>query len=182
MVQFFMLTPFVLAVCCGVPHINTLGFVLYSVFRVFFGGMELPRPTGPYKVGYTEKFVSDKGNFCAVYYPTESDILNEVSAGYVEGSDRIQSLQKGGASVEPNDPEPPAIMLEAMFGTKMYVAVDAQISKGPLPVLVFSHGLMLSARHYSVICCELASYGVIVIAVDHLDGSAGFTVNQKTLQ
>ncbi|KAF2839396.1 hypothetical protein M501DRAFT_1016478 [Patellaria atrata CBS 101060] len=40
------------------------------------------------------------------------------------------------------------------------------------PMMVFSHGLAGSRNTYSHICGSVASHGVVVVAVDHRDGSA----------
>lgn len=44
------------------------------------------------------------------------------------------------------------------------------------PVMVFSHGLGGSRNAYSHICGSLASYGVVVIAPDHRDGSSPLAI------
>lgn len=45
-------------------------------------------------------------------------------------------------------------------------------SNGRWPVTMFSHGLAGSRNAYSYVCGDLASNGVIVIALDHRDGSS----------
>ena len=37
----------------------------------------------------------------------------------------------------------------------------------PFPVIVFSHGLSAMRTIYSGICCDLASHGYVVAAVEH---------------
>jgi platelet-activating factor acetylhydrolase len=50
------------------------------------------------------------------------------------------------------------------------------LSKPTFPVILFSHGLGGSRLCYSTICGELASYGFIVVAVEHRDGSGARTL------
>ena len=49
---------------------------------------------------------------------------------------------------------------------------DPPTSNGRWPVTVFSHGLAGSRNAYSYVCGDLASNGMIVIALDHRDGSS----------
>ena len=41
-----------------------------------------------------------------------------------------------------------------------------------LPPVVYSHGMLGNRTCYSFPCIDLASYGFIVFAVEHADGSA----------
>lgn len=50
--------------------------------------------------------------------------------------------------------------------------LDPPTSHGRWPVTVFSHGLAGSRNAYSYVCGDLASNGMIVIALDHRDGSS----------
>ncbi|KAF2483720.1 platelet-activating factor acetylhydrolase [Neohortaea acidophila] len=50
--------------------------------------------------------------------------------------------------------------------------LEAPTSNGRWPVTFFSHGLAGSRNAYSYICGDLASHGMIVIAMDHRDGSS----------
>ncbi|KAM0719812.1 hypothetical protein Q7P37_003947 [Cladosporium fusiforme] len=50
--------------------------------------------------------------------------------------------------------------------------LDPPTSNGKWPVTMFSHGLAGSRNMYSYICGDMASKGMIVIALDHRDGSS----------
>eukprot|EP00756_Hemistasia_phaeocysticola_P049754 Hpha_TRINITY_DN24317_c0_g1::TRINITY_DN24317_c0_g1_i1::g.148032::m.148032/K01062/PLA2G7, PAFAH; platelet-activating factor acetylhydrolase len=46
------------------------------------------------------------------------------------------------------------------------------VGEEEMPVVIFCHGLFGSADMYTQLCREIASYGCIVIALEHQDGSA----------
>lgn len=50
--------------------------------------------------------------------------------------------------------------------------LEPKTSNGRWPVTVFSHGLAGSRNAYSYICGDMASKGMVVIALDHRDGSS----------
>ncbi|CAB53727.1 putative phospholipase A2 [Schizosaccharomyces pombe] len=45
-------------------------------------------------------------------------------------------------------------------------------NNGKLPVFIFSHGLVGSRNVYSSLCGTIASYGIVVLAMEHRDNSA----------
>jgi len=53
---------------------------------------------------------------------------------------------------------------------------DTKVNKNEKswPVVIFSHGLFGSLELYSTICCEIASQGFVVVALEHEDGSASY--------
>jgi platelet-activating factor acetylhydrolase len=55
----------------------------------------------------------------------------------------------------------------------------ADSGKEKLPVVIFSHGLAGMRTTYSTICCEVASRGIIVLALEHRDGSASMTIDRQ---
>ena len=52
----------------------------------------------------------------------------------------------------------------------------AHVLAGQWPLVLFSHGIGGTSTMYSSLCCELASHRMIVVAVEHTDGSACATV------
>ena len=59
---------------------------------------------------------------------------------------------------------------------------DPPTSNGRWPVTFFSHGLAGSRNAYSYVCGDLASNGMIVIALDHRDGSSPIQYVRETAE
>ena len=65
-------------------------------------------------------------------------------------------------------------LAEALFYNKK----DDNNNSIKFPVVIFSHGLNAHRSVYSSICCDLASHGYIVAAIEHKDRSACLTFNR----
>jgi hypothetical protein len=78
------------------------------------------------------------------------------------------------------------------IGIKIPVVEDADLApcfipekEGEEPArrlvpLIFSHGMLNCGNMYSHTHRELASYGLMVVAMDHMDGSCNITENMIT--
>lgn len=78
------------------------------------------------------------------------------------------------------DRAPPLTAPSAASPPPVYEACRAQAAASTAsddtPVLVFSHGLGGSYEQYSALCSAIASFGVIVVALEHDDGSGSFAL------
>ncbi|KNC78453.1 hypothetical protein SARC_09116 [Sphaeroforma arctica JP610] len=134
----------------------------------------LPNPTGSFSVSHSDiEALTPNGtrSFVRLYYPsTEEGSPSkwlpdyEYGAGYGDflsipkwivggvASSVVGHINIPGGKDSPLEPPP------------------APATKWP--VFVFSHGLATWRSHYSATCNELASRGVVVVSIEHRDGSA----------
>ena len=139
---------------------------------------KLPSYRGPLSVGFTDiesipKLKGEPGLFFRLYYPTDqtpsfSSWLPhkwDYAAGY--GNFLKSSMA--------------AIMLlhyPFLSLVRKPASENATLWKelpDTLPICIFSHGLAGMRTTYSNLCGNLASRGVLVVAIEHGDGSACFT-------
>ncbi len=130
----------------------------------------LPAPTGPYHVGIVDREVVDEARgrhlMVSIWYP----------AATVGPPAKLLTA-----------PDPVAAGITKAFGVPLaapllqhlrYVnvaassAVPIATAPNPFPVLIFSHGLVGARFQNSATMQELASWGYIVIALDHTDAAA----------
>lgn len=144
----------------------------------------LPPGSGKYSVGCVDVMDNDTedGCFCRLFYPIEkTDIYKrntqwplwlprkQYGFGYAHFLKRNHSKLFG--------------KFFNWLGGDVYIPTLWQApiidSEERFPVLVLSHGIGGNRTTYSTFCCEMASHGYIVAAVEHRDGSASMTYMLK---
>lgn len=114
---------------------------------------------GPFWVGYRPP-VGDDGTTgppeISIWYPALNPAGAKEEATY-EAKFKINMLSPGAPSI-----------IKVING---HALLNAEIdgSKGPYPLVIFSHGFSASAADYSVLAEHYASYGFIVLAPEHME-------------
>ncbi|KAF3762254.1 hypothetical protein M406DRAFT_217998, partial [Cryphonectria parasitica EP155] len=146
-------------------HALQLDTVLFSIYyptnvdpssgaRVLW----LPRPRVPTCHGYA-KFLSIP-NLPVTAYMAATCMFTKLPA---MRNARLAQAQPSGSSL------PKKEEADRMVGAE---GSDGEGDGRPtFPVVMFSHGLGGSRTMYSTVCGDLASYGLVVVAVEHRDGS-----------
>ena len=161
------------------------------------GNRHLPQPRGPNSVGFVD-VMTKEDVFVRVLYPTVEQCLDEHERWPIWGDDDkyltgmllfSQAMLARWPSWAPRTDFPlidymgilaavPPIGFPTLFRVmngKVYVPIIENArpdTSKKWPLIVFSHGLGCARSTYSRICYDLASYGFIVCAVEHRDGSA----------
>ncbi len=129
--------------------------------------ISLPEPTGPHHVGIVEREVdagSGRRLMTSVWYPAATD---GPPAPLTRHPDEI-------AAALGNLTGLPAPVFQHLRYVTLAASdgVPALAEGGPLPVLVFSHGLVGVRLQNSPTLQDLASWGYVVVAIDHTDAAA----------
>lgn len=66
-----------------------------------------------------------------------------------------------------NEPEQSGTEVNVESESSAYTGRVIRDEPPPFPVIVFSHGLAGMRTTYSGICCDLASHGYVVAAIEH---------------
>ena len=134
----------------------------------------MPAATGPHAVGSCVQRDST-GLVVRVFYPLE-DCAGEPESAWLPAP---QSLYIGAIGAFLNLPSAVAgwLLAPGLRAVRGAWAEQSQPGALPagdelLPVVCFSHGLGAFQNVYSLLCCELASRGVVVVVPEHADRSA----------
>lgn len=130
--------------------------------------VELPAPTGPFKVGTTAWQVTDAARpetFAAAGVPRQVEVVAWYPAAPDAGSAPAPYLREGLAELPPRLRD----ALGSLASLRTHAILDAPPVASPkkLPVLVFSHGFGGIPSSYTALLEDLASYGYAVLSVVH---------------
>lgn len=128
----------------------------------------LPQPTGPYAVGVVDREVMDAARqrrlMVSVWYPAAQ---RGTPAPLMTSPDAIADALASSVGL-------PGFVLQHLRYFTVAASTNAPVlaDETPFPVLVFSHGLVGLRMQSSTILQELASWGYVVVAIDHTDAAA----------
>jgi len=174
----------------------TLAGLFYFYLRLKYGfcNFDDTDTTGPFRVGYSA-LKGEGGNQCAVFYPIDRE------EGEKTGKGMFPKLVRSPGAWLDASTENALFVLKAKLNhvlflpyldVKIPACIDADLApcfvpekEGDQPArklvpLVFSHGMLMDGHFHSLICRELASYGLMVVTLDHMDGSCNYTENCQT--
>ena len=129
-------------------------------------------PTGPFEVGYRKTFLLENGsNACSIYYP----VVKGTPAGsskpvmiVEQGEDQIASIKKVVKFVTKDHRDLPDVFVVPSLATTVPVLSEAEVvGEVVMTPLVFSHGMGVNRMMYSGLFREFASYGLLVVVIDH---------------
>jgi len=154
----------------------------------------LPTGCGPFGVASLDIMTdpSPVGSFFRLFYPIKKwdmEQANEIefppwipSRHYSAGFAKYMSLGakgKKGIYMKFFEHERKRLFVPTLTETPLIEAEDHVME---LPIIIFSHGLSSCRTVSSSICMDWASYGFLVAAVEHRDGSAAYTYHLNVLE
>ena len=130
----------------------------------------LPAPTGPYSVGTVDRELVDTARgrrlMVSIWYPAAHSGPPAKLTAYPD------ELANGLATSFGLPLAAPALQHLRYFEVAASNAAPVAAGDAPFPILIFSHGLVGVRFQNSQSMQELASWGYVVVALDHTDAAA----------
>ena len=176
--------------------VNCLAVLVTLVLWKRYGecDFEKAKPNGPFAVGCREMYAAGNGAQVTVYYPVDHDTYcrsrkpRKKWLDNNEGNRWLAQLQVTRRWYDRTIKSlPSTFMFWPWREVEIHAKVDVELSEdftsgSKLAPILFSHGFCGNRCMYSVQCSELASFGYLVFAIDHLDGSGNLTeTRQQTI-
>lgn len=157
------------------------GLVALLIPGWLFPRVEFPRPSGYYPVGRIEAFWTDSSRdevfspepgdkralLLTIWYPADTVSDGTISPYHPNGSVLAHDLAQ--------DLGVPSFVLHNLTRARTHSTLDAPFNRreGHSPVLLFSHGYGGSRVQSTFEFEELASYGYVIVSIEHSYASAG---------
>lgn len=158
------------AAVVGVATVAGASALAVALVRRRTGPKIAPARSGPYAVASTIRRLPG-GPAMMITYPAAEGGKPQP---YLrpKARDSLASLFMTVSFKRPSLAPPARWLLSAFVGNPpSTVPADAPALPGKWPVVLFSHGIWGSIEMYSDLCAEMASFGAVVLALEHEDGS-----------
>lgn len=137
-----------------------------------------PPPSGPYSVSLLDTRLLHAPFLRArIFYPTSSPTSSTPRAAWFPPAQSFPD--ENVSSILSFSNIPFSSLLSPLLTPLSRLSLPCAFKTAPLPgrypLALFSHGLGGSRHAYSTLCLDLSSHGVVVVAVEHTDGSAAGT-------
>ena len=154
-----------------------------------FAGIQFPEPEGPYSVGYklmefTDGSREDPYNpellrrlKVTVYYPSNDARKTEPYGDEEIVAWKTELREDLASEITPEELE---LIMQELGGVQVFKSKDATPAPEPFPVILFEHGLGITAGSYQRMLLELVSHGYVVIAPGHPYISSGVIFEDGT--
>ena len=159
------------------PHPFLILVVFLGAATSAVWALTLPKPSGPYTVGYRHAELTDAGRKdpfdpthertlkLTLYYPS-NDAYTQESYGMENVLFWTRALQEPLSSHDITAAEARSVIHD-IAALNVYKTLNAGSAKGPFPVIIFEHGFGVTADSYHLLLQDLVSHGYIVIAPAH---------------
>ncbi|MCK8061664.1 MULTISPECIES: hypothetical protein [unclassified Fusibacter] len=162
--------------------------LLSAILMVILPVLELPLPTGDYRVGTVSMDVSDDERL-EIYSEEEANRKIRLQIWYpsddITGGNRVKWIREGVPIMRglSKDWNLPYLMFDhtALIESNSYENVNVSRHKQNYPLVVISHGWSGFRNLHTDLAEELASHGYIVVSIDHTYGSIGVLFDDGNL-
>lgn len=167
------------------PCLALAGILLYPLLFLYTACKTVPQPSGAYTVGqhdFLHTLRTGETLRLRMWYPSDPADKRRETCWWLPGDLAMRVQYARSYPVALNFPSWLSVLLGlplALVRQPSKVRCDARALAPPSdsqwPVALFSHGLLGCVSAYTALCAEVASHGMVVLTLEHTDGSAAHT-------